>query len=165
LAQRGLLARRLERALEVVEARDQLAEEGGHGFLARLLAVALRAPPVVLEVRAPAQELVAQLVALLPEHREGVAALGLVRGPDRFDGARPGVLGHVLGGSAAVALGGVERLVLVRFLVAGPAHARISLMASDTARATWSTSETTLAYSMRVEPSTPTPIPDSPPSG
>src|SRR5262249_47408463 len=71
LFQRGFLARRLERALEVVEARDQIAEEGGHRFLAGLLAVALGAAAEVLEVRASAEELVAQFVALLPQRGEG----------------------------------------------------------------------------------------------
>src|SRR5579862_2754581 len=115
------------RLLEVVEGRYQGLEERGDGVLGGLLPVALDALLVVLEIGAPPEELVLELVPLRPQRLE------LRRG-----GGRDGL-------EAARLLG----LVGVAVSLLAP-HGRSSIKASRTARATWSTRAIIRSYSMHV---------------
>src|SRR5262249_32879073 len=125
---------------------------------------ALDALPEVLEVRAPAQQRVLELRALAAKPRQLVLRARVLGGGlarVRLQAAFGALL--LLGGRRARGvLRGRLRVVLVA--VAALLHARRPRSTSDTARATWSTIDTTCAYCMRVEPSTPTPNAGSPSS-
>jgi len=145
LAQGALRARGLEGTVEVVDGGDDRREHGGAGVDGGLLAVALHALPVVLELGALAQELVAQLVALLAQRLHLLA----VQGRHRL---------HVHAGHAPGLVAGcvVPVVPVVAFPIAR-GHDLSSLRVWLRARATCSTSAIMRPYSMRVLPTTPRP--------
>src|SRR5207249_4336526 len=151
---RVVARRRLQRAVEVVQRGHQALEDRGRRVRRGLLPVPLDALPVVLELRPLAQDLLAQLVALAPEGLDLIA--GERRHGGRVHAGEPSLF------AALVPRRGGHGHGFVRTVVLASLHGRRSSRAWARDRATWSTSDMTRAYSMRVEPRTPRPQPVSP---
>src|SRR5215472_1362947 len=123
-------------AIQVVEGRDERLDGVREGILEGLLAVALHSLAIVLEIGSAPEELILEVVAL--GFQGGDVRRGRGEGLER----------------SRLALGAPILVV----------H-RDSVSACRTCRATWSTRAMTLAYSIRVEPMTPTPTPPSSSTG